>query len=229
MSGEIIAIADLALLALAPIVGLAIYRFARGYGDAKALAEELGEINAAAPHPLAESPLPPIGLALVVVAWTLATRAGIGVWAGVGLGWTLLALALVDLRWRLLPNRLTLPLAAAGLALAAWREAGVPLRELAGLAIGFASFAVIGALYRSWRGRDGLGLGDAKLLAAAGAWLGWAHLPAVVFLACVAALTSVGVLALLGRRIERGDELAFGPYLCAAFWLVWLYAPLRIH
>ncbi len=84
------------------------------------------------------------------------------------LGWTLLALAAIDLRHYLLPDVLTLPLIPAGLAVAyALDPARLPDHAL-GAALGFAAFAAIGSAYRRLRGREGLGLGDAKLLGGGG-------------------------------------------------------------
>ena len=88
-----------------------------------------------------------------------------------------------------------------------------------GAALGWLVFASVAAGYRALRGREGLGGGDAKLLAAAGAWLGWQALPQVMLLGAVAALVGAGVL----RLARDGARLAFGPWLALAIWLVWLY------
>jgi leader peptidase (prepilin peptidase)/N-methyltransferase len=88
------------------------------------------------------------------------------------------------------------------------------------------AFAGIGWLYRRMRGRHGLGLGDAKLLAAAGAWLGWAALPSVVVIAAVLALALALAQALGCAKLALTGKLAFGPHLALAFWLVWLCGPL---
>ena len=69
-------------------------------------------------------------------------------------------------------------------------------------------------------------MGDAKLLAAAGAWLTWAALPTVVFLAAVLTLLAIGVQRVMDRRFDAGDPVAFGPALAAAMWFVWLAGPL---
>lgn len=145
-------------------------------------------------------------------------------WLAVLLGWWLLALALIDLRLWLLPDALTLPLIAIGLLLAGLREvapmlpAPPPTDALLGAALGYAGFALLGWLYRRLRNREGLGLGDAKLLAAAGAWLGTAPLPLVIFLAGLFGL----VLALAQRRPLRGETaVPFGPALALAFWLAY--------
>ena len=75
----------------------------------------------------------------------------------------------------------------------------------------------------SLRGREGLGAGDAKLLAAAGAWLGLAPLPWVVLLAAGAGLVVALVWALAGTRISAGTAIPFGPWLALVMWLLWLY------
>ena len=99
------------------------------------------------------------------------------------------------------------------------------LNALTGAAAGFAAFALIGEAFRRLRGRDGIGLGDAKLLAAAGAWVGWQSLPSLVLIAACTAI----VLILLTRVGQGGDlnqRLPFGPHLALAAWVTLLYRPL---
>jgi leader peptidase (prepilin peptidase)/N-methyltransferase len=90
---------------------------------------------------------------------------------------------------------------------------------------GFAALALIASVYRRVRGREGLGLGDAKLLAAAGAWLGWHGLPSVVLIAAVSALAVALAAASGGGKLAWTSRIAFGPHLALAFWLVWLFGP----
>lgn len=131
------------------------------------------------------------------------------------IGWWLLLLALIDAEHGRLPDVLTLPLVVAGLGAAIF----LPLRGLAGplasglgAVVGFTLFASVARLYRAWRGRVGLGGGDAKLLAALGAWLGLEGLAPVIL---VAALLALGFALSSGlRRVE--DALAFGPWLALA-------------
>jgi leader peptidase (prepilin peptidase)/N-methyltransferase len=155
---------------------------------------------------------------LVLSGWLL--------WASLALGWTLLALATIDLRHLMLPDVLTLPLVPAGLAVA-WLVDPARLGDHAiGVAAGLVGFALIAWLYRRLRGREGLGLGDAKLLGAGGAWLGWQALPSVVALGAAIALALALAGAAAGGKLSATTRIAFGPYLALAIWVVWLYGPL---
>src|SRR5688572_23499335 len=116
-------------------------------------------------------------------------------------GWWLFLLAALDVEHQWLPDRLTLPLIAAGLAIA-WVGIGPPLDErLIGAAAGYASLTLIAFAYRRFRGREGLGGGDPKLFGAIGAWLGWQQLPFVLLGAGL-----LGLAAVLLMR-ARGEEV----------------------
>jgi leader peptidase (prepilin peptidase)/N-methyltransferase len=86
-------------------------------------------------------------------------------------------------------------------------------------------------LFRTIRGREGLGLGDAKLLAAAGAWVGLGAIPTVVLLSALGALVGTVLLHRLLRQAAPigGTPLPFGPYLAAAIWIAALYGPLALR
>ena len=163
--------------------------------------------------------------ALAVALWAALALPGAALWASCALGWGLLALALIDLRHLWLPDRITLPLIALGLVVAANDEpASLPAHAI-GAAAGFAAFAAIAAAYRRLRRREGLGLGDAKLMALAGAWVSWEGLASVVLIAALASLA--GLLAMRRHEPLRADSvLPLGPGLCLGLWLVWLYGPL---
>ncbi len=166
--------------------------------------------------------------ALAIAVWAVSVLDGWPAVIGCLLGWALLALTLIDWRDKMLPDAITLPLIAAGLAAALI----LPQLDLAAHAIGAAAgltiFLAVGATFRRLRGYDGLGGGDAKLFAAAGAWLGWQGLPSVLLIASVAALAVVFVRIAAGQRDIAHKEIAFGPYLCFGFWLVWLYGPIAV-
>jgi leader peptidase (prepilin peptidase)/N-methyltransferase len=78
------------------------------------------------------------------------------------------------------------------------------------------------------RGREGLGQGDAKLLAAAGAWLGAVALPQVILVAALSALLVAAALRLSGRTMHAHSALPFGPFLALAIWALWLFGPLPL-
>lgn len=171
------------------------------------------------------------------VVATIGASAALGVWAALVvtpmpvlaltcmLGWALLVLSLVDALVFRLPDALTLPLIAVGLA----ATAVLPNQDLAGHAIAalvaLALFYAVAAAYRRARGRDGLGLGDVKLAGAAGAWLGWRALPFVVLLACGIGLVWVGIATIRRGRAGLGERIPFGVALSFAIWVIWLYGP----
>jgi leader peptidase (prepilin peptidase) / N-methyltransferase len=169
---------------------------------------------------------PAIELAALAVALSaVAELSGWLLWASLGLGWVLLTLAAIDLRHLVLPDLLTLPLIPAGLAIAWALDPSLLPDHALGAIAGFAAFIAIAIAYRRLRGREGLGMGDAKLLAAAGAWLGWRALPSVVLVAAVVALALALAGALAGGKLAWTSRIAFGPHLALGFWLVWLFGP----
>lgn len=138
----------------------------------------------------------------------------------------LIALSVIDLATLRLPDAITLPLILTGPALAFAFGWGGVLWRVASAGVGFLALFAVAHGYRALRGRAGLGLGDAKLFAAAGAWLGMEALPSVLLWACGAALLAVILAALTGRQVKATSRIPFGPFLALGFWAVWLYGPL---
>lgn len=140
---------------------------------------------------------------------------GIEALAASVLGWGLLAASVIDIEARLLPDSITLPLLWLGLAFNL-TATFAPLRDCVIGAI--AGYLLLWTVYHGFRlltGREGMGHGDFKLLAALGAWLGWPALPALVVLASVTC--AVGGMALVAfGRASRSTALPFGPYLAVA-------------
>jgi leader peptidase (prepilin peptidase)/N-methyltransferase len=167
------------------------------------------------------------GLLSAAVAW----KFGFG-WsaaAGLALTWALVALAGIDLDTQLLPDAITLPLLWAGLlASLAWSPytlASLPVppgEAILGAAAGYLSLWGVYHLFRLVTGKEGMGHGDFKLLAALGAWLGW-HLllPIILGSALVGAVIGLALIA-AGRR-GRGVPLPFGPFLAGAGWLAMMW------
>ena len=167
------------------------------------------------------------GLAL----WSAAVVPGWLIWPSVALGWTLLALALMDFHHLLLADILLLPLLLLGIAVSFGISEAQGVASLAGAVIGYGGAFVIREIYRLARGRDGLGLGDVKLLAAAGAWISWDGLPSVLFIASVTALTACLILWSLDLRprlrLSSDARIPFGIFIAIGLWIVWLHGPIR--
>ncbi len=170
--------------------------------------------------------------ALGIAAWALLAlgpAASLGlVLVTLGLGAVLLVLSAIDLEHFLLPDVLTLPLVAAGLAATAlFAPEAFWFHGMAALA-GYGALWLIAWGYRQWRGRDGLGMGDAKLFAAAGAWIGPLALPSVLYLGAFSGLLAALGLRLAGRELGPATAIPFGPFLALGLWLTWLYGPLQL-
>lgn len=159
--------------------------------------------------------------AISVAAWAILAGPG-PVWSDCVLGWTLLTLAWIDQDHFRLPDALTLPLIAAGLAATWLLDADTAVDHALAAASGFLAFRCVSLAYRFLRKREGLGEGDAKLLAAAGAWVGLAGLPSVVLGGAMIALAAT-LVQRLARRDLADTPIPFGPYLALATWLVRLY------
>jgi leader peptidase (prepilin peptidase) / N-methyltransferase len=137
----------------------------------------------------------------------------------------LAALSAIDLYEQRLPDLLTLPLAALGLIVSAWSGVEPAWWPAASALIGFALLAGVAYVYRRIRGRHGLGLGDAKLMGAAGAWLGAQAIATVLLWATAAALVCILAAYVRGRAVSGATRLPFGPFLAFAIWVVWLHGP----
>jgi leader peptidase (prepilin peptidase)/N-methyltransferase len=153
------------------------------------------------------------GLIGAYAAWRYGpTLAALGAAA---VGWALLALAVIDLDTQLLPDDITLPLLWAGLLL----NFGGLFAPLGAAVIGaVAGYLALWLVYWAFKlatGKEGMGHGDFKLLAAIGAWLGWQKLPLVILLASVVG-AAVGIALIVFARHGREKPIPFGPYLAAA-------------
>ncbi|MGE5665886.1 MAG: prepilin peptidase [Betaproteobacteria bacterium] len=134
--------------------------------------------------------------------------------------WILVAAAFIDADTTLLPDDLTLPLLWLGL-LAAVLGYTIPLRDaVLGAMAGYLSLWALYWAFKLATGKEGMGYGDFKLLAALGAWMGWKMLIPIALIASVVGI--VFALALLGARV-RDKHIPFGPYLCAAGFIALLW------
>ena len=164
-----------------------------------------------------------IRLPAVELAGALLAIAVIAVW---GLQWialayyvflmVILASALIDAETTLLPDQLTLPLLWLGLMAAATFTTTPTLFDaMAGAVIGYMSLWLVYWAFRLVTGREGMGYGDFKLMAAIGAWLGWQTAPAVILIAAVLGL-AYAIVRILHRSATRGTPIPFGPFLAIA-------------
>ena len=165
--------------------------------------------------------------AALVGLWASLVTSGVVLGFSCVLGWCLLALAVMDLRTLRLADALTAFLFLGGLAAAIILDPERIWEHVIGSVAGFVGLYVLAIAYRALRGRDGLGLGDAKLLGGAGAWLGWEALPSVVLLASVSGLLAVSASAVAGRKVTLETRLPFGAFLSFGVWIVWLYGPMN--
>ncbi|MEZ6931220.1 A24 family peptidase [Aeromonas sp. S16(2024)] len=170
----------------------------------------------------ARYPLVELLTALLSVAVAATLTPGWGTLAALLLTWVLVALTFIDLDKMLLPDQLTLPLLWGGLL---FNLAGgfVPLADAV---IGaMAGYLVLWSLYWAFKlltGKEGMGYGDFKLLAALGAWLGWQALPIVLLLSSLVGAT-IGIGLILLRNHNQGKPIPFGPYLAIAGWIALLW------
>lgn len=139
------------------------------------------------------------------------------------LGWLLLLLAVFDGIALILPLPLTLALIATGLLDGALAGLGSLIDRIGAAAAGFAALELLRLAYRALRRRDGIGGGDAFMLAGAGAWLGLVPLPWVIFVAAGLAIVWIIVVAALTARPAFGsDRYPFGVFLAISLWVFYL-------
>ena len=161
------------------------------------------------------------GLIAAVTAWQVGYSPWL--WALIPAGWVLLALAMIDFDTTLLPDDLTYPLLWAGLLLAVTGVSPVSLNDaVIGAAAGYLALWSVYWTFKLLTGKEGMGYGDFKLLAALGAWLGWQFLPLVILLSSLVGATVGGALLLSGL-VKRDQGIPFGPYLAGAGWIALLW------
>jgi len=138
--------------------------------------------------------------------------------------WTLLALALIDADTQYLPDDLTLPLLWAGLIANLWGLFTPLPSAVVGAVAGYLSLWTVYWLFKLIRGKEGMGYGDFKLLAALGAWLGWKMLPLIILLSSVAGAV-IGLALIAFRDRDHTSPLPFGPYLALAGAIALFFGP----
>ncbi|MGS2720786.1 prepilin peptidase [Paraglaciecola aestuariivivens] len=160
------------------------------------------------------------GLLSALAAWKFGF--GLAGMAAVLATWLLIAMTFIDLDTMLLPDQLTLSLLWIGLIISIDSPFVKTQDAILGAAIGYLSLWSLYWAFKLLTGKEGMGYGDFKLLAALGAWVGWQHLPVVILMSSlVGAVVGIGLITMQGK--DKSQPIPFGPYLAAAGWLTLLY------
>jgi leader peptidase (prepilin peptidase)/N-methyltransferase len=147
----------------------------------------------------------------------------------IALTFALVAISLIDVDHQIIPDSIVVPLVWAGLLMSLFHPlAGAdtlfvaPQEAIIGALAGYLSLWGVYQLFKLVTGKEGMGYGDFKLLAALGAWLGWGSLHIIILLsAVVGAIIGIAMIVFRGR--DRQLPFPFGPYLAAAGWITLLY------
>ncbi len=130
-------------------------------------------------------------------------------------GWSLLVLTMIDFDTQLLPDSITLPLLWGGLIVNSFNLVVTLDQALWGAVAGYLSLWSVYWVFKLLTGKEGMGYGDFKLLAALGAWLGWMKLPLIILLSSMVG-TLAALLLIITKRQDRSNPIPFGPYLAVA-------------
>ncbi len=155
-----------------------------------------------------------------------------------GVGWealmaiiltvTLIAVAMIDADTQLIPDSIVLPLMWLGLAMSLFHSISggtlfiSPTDAIVGAMAGYLTLWSVFWLFKLVTGKDGMGYGDFKLLAALGAWLGWQQLPIIILMSAVVGAV-INIVMIVARGKDRSIPIPFGPYLAAAGWITMLW------
>ena len=167
---------------------------------------------------------PTVELATALLSIITALHFGYSLQAVVALGftWALIPLFLIDFDHQILPDSITLPLLWAGLFLGLFNVFIDSQSSLIGAMAGYLSLWSIFHLFKLVTGKEGMGYGDFKLLAAIGAWVGWQALPVVILFSSVVG-ACIGILLIVFKGRDHTQPMPFGPFLAAAGWMTLLW------
>jgi leader peptidase (prepilin peptidase)/N-methyltransferase len=174
---------------------------------------------------------PLVELFTALLAAGCAWRFGFG-WEAlmaIALTCTLVAISMTDYDYQLIPDSIVLPLVWVGLAMSLFHPMSgaetlfiAPSNSIIGAMVGYLSLWSVYQLFKLITGKEGMGYGDFKLLAALGAWLGLQAVPMIILMsAVVGAIVGIGLIVIRGR--DRQLPIPFGPYLAAAGWITMFY------
>lgn len=141
---------------------------------------------------------------------------------GVIFTWFLIALSGIDIKTQLLPDNMTLPFLWLGIIFNLFTTYTDLTSSVLGAIFGYLALWLVFHLFRLITGKEGMGYGDFKLLAALGAWLGWQSLPLIILLSSAVGAV-FGIFMIVTKLQERSQPIPFGPYLAMAGWIAMLY------
>ncbi len=166
------------------------------------------------------------GILSAIVAWKFGFS-----WetaAGIVFTWTLICLTMIDFDHQLLPDQITLPLLWLGILVNMTGLFASLNDAVLGAMVGYLSLWSIYWLFKLLTGKEGMGYGDFKLLAALCAWMGWQALPLIVLLSSlVGSVVGISLIVIKGR--DRNIPIPFGPYLAAAGWIAFFWGDSLIY
>ena len=156
----------------------------------------------------------------VIVAWQF----GVSVQTAGGLlfTWILISLTMIDVHKQLLPDNITLPLLWLGLIFALFDTYASLQASVIGAIAGYLSLWTVFQTFKLVTGKEGMGFGDFKLLAAMGAWMGWAMLPQIILVSSVVGAIAGSIMLVTGKARTQ-QPIPFGPYLAVAGWIALLW------
>ena len=160
------------------------------------------------------------GLMSGVVVYQLGFTQGAGL--ALLLTWSLIVLTLIDADHQLLPDNITLPLLWLGLAANSFGVFIDLQSAVIGAIAGYLSLWSVYWMFKLLTGKEGMGFGDFKLLAALGAWMGWQQLPLIIILSSlVGAIYGIAAIIFAGK--DKSKPIPFGPYLAVAGWIAFFW------
>lgn len=139
----------------------------------------------------------------------------------------LIALTCIDFDHQLLPDNFTLPLMWGGILLSIWSVHTDLVSSVTGAAVGYLILWSIYHLFHLLTGKEGMGYGDFKLLAALGAWLGWQILPLVILFSSIAG-AATGIALMATGQLEKDKPMPFGPFIAMAGWIALIWGDLFV-
>ena len=167
---------------------------------------------------------PIIEIVTAILSVFIATKFGVSLETvfGLILTWCLITLTMIDVKTQLLPDNITLPLLWLGILINTSNVFVSLESSVFGAIIGYLILWAIYKVFKRLTGKEGMGYGDFKLLAALGAWMGWEMLPQIILLSSLVG-TVIGITMIVLKKQDKEKPIPFGPYLAIAGWVAFVW------